>query len=176
MPEIHPRTVFLVEQHQEQTFQLKSSPACHLTTTAFLGQTPIRQLPLPSWSVWVHPPNRAAHTCILASAWSLHEQACKLWRGLVSLSRIKDPSTFLNSSSWKMDISKFTCHEINLRTTWTREDMLLAIRMFIFLRKVARNILNIYHTGKFITREAFPVQLGLALPVLNSYMGKCPRC
>lgn len=53
--------------------------------------------------------------------------------------------------------------------------MLLALNMSIFLRKAGRNIVNIYWTGKFVTREAFPAQLGLSLLPINSYVGKCPR-
>lgn len=77
-----------------------------------------------------------------------------------------------NFSSCKMYISKFTFHDINLRTTRTREDMLLALKMSVFLRKAGRHILNVYWTGKLITREAFPAQLGLALLVINSCVGK----
>lgn len=50
--------------------------------------------------------------------------------------------------------------------------MLLALKMSVFLRKAGRHILNVYWTGKLITREAFPAQLGLALLVINSCVGK----
>lgn len=120
-----------------------------------LGQSPVRQLPLHSWMVWVYLPNRTARTCLSASVWRLHKQVWKPGMGHVSPPQIKNPNTFLISSPWKMDISKFAFHGTSLTSTRTEEDMLLVLKMPVFLRKGGRNILNIYwivkihHKGDF---------------------------
>lgn len=71
-----------------------------------------------------------------------------------------------------MDVSKFAFHGTSLSSTTTAEDMLLILKMPVFLRKGGRNILNIYWIGKFTTRETSPAQLCSAFLVINSSMGK----
>lgn len=119
---ICPRTGFLVEQHQEQIFLLKSASACHLTATA-LVRVQLRSCCYQLVGLGASPrqssPYMFIHLSLAFTQASLQtlEVSCDSIRN-------KQSQHIPNSSSCKMDISKFTFHYINIRTTRTREHTL----------------------------------------------------